>query len=73
MYTFDLDFSEETSKFGKGDVPETTVGSTVRKSKEMGMTYDTECSEEIENEELIIPPPIEDSEKTNLSREIEEK
>ena len=73
MYTFDHEFSEETSKFGKGDVPETTAGNTVGKSKELRMTYDTECSEEIENEELIISPPIEESEKTNLSREIEEK
>ena len=61
-----IDISDQTTKFGKGNVQDTTTGHTIEKSKE---SDNSECSEEIDNEGVIIAPCIEDHEKKNLQKE----
>lgn len=59
-------YLDQTTKFGKGNVQDTTTGHTIEKSKE---SDNSECSEEIDNEGVIIAPCIEDHEKKNVQKE----
>ena len=61
-----IDVLDETSKFGKGNERDTTTGETIGKSKEFD---DSKCSEEIDNEGLIIASSLEDNEKENEQKE----
>ena len=61
-----IDISDQTTKFGKGNAQDTTTGHTIEKSKE---SDNSECSEEIDNEGVIIAPYIEDHEKKNVQKE----
>ena len=68
IYIVYFNISDETTKSGKGNALDSTTGNTFGKSKEMD---NTECSEEVDNEQLIMPPSIEDNEKMNVKNEME--
>ena len=61
-----IDVLDETSKFGKGNERDTTTGETIGKSKEFD---NSECSEEIDNEGVIIASSFEDNRKENEQKE----